>query len=98
MYAYLFLQASFLETILNLFEFSKKKKDFSFDTIKEKLNDIACILIYVTDKFKSSVEVLFFKQLKEKKVKRIIFLNDGLSLFVFDSNWVSYLKLNIDFF
>ena len=71
-------------------------KDFSFDTIKKELNDIVCILIYVTDKFKSCIGVKFFEQLRSKNGKRIIFLNDGLSAFVYFYS-IPYLNLKIDF-
>ena len=43
-----------------------------------ELDRIVCILIDVTGKYKSSISVKFFEDIKAKNGKRIISLRDGL--------------------
>jgi hypothetical protein len=52
-------------------------KDFHFESVMEVADEIVCILLNVTDKYKSSFGVELLEKIADEKEKRIILLNSG---------------------
>jgi hypothetical protein len=52
-------------------------KDFHFESVMEVADEIVCILLNETDKYKSSFGVELLEKIAGEKEKRIILLNSG---------------------
>jgi hypothetical protein len=53
-------------------------KDVSFELSMKDVGDIVCILLDVTEKYKSCFGVKFLEKIGAEKGKRIMSLNDGI--------------------